>query len=146
MAWTIFHKFMENQHNGTKVVDLDTDTLKVMLVTAARAPVQATDEDMVTIDNTEVAGTNYTAGGATTANESVALAVGVVTFDLDDITWLQHAAGFTDARYAVMYESTGVPANDVPICFADLGGNKGNVDGDLTLQMDAAGVFTITCA
>lgn len=143
MAWVIFHKFMENQHNGTKVVDLNTDDLRVMLVTSSRAPVQATDADMATIDDTEVSGTNYTAGGYDLTGLSVTLATGTVTFDVGDPTWSQSGSGFSTARYAVLYKYTGTPANDVPVCYADLGGDKGNVSGDLTLEIDADGVFTI---
>lgn len=145
MAWVLFHTFMENQHDGNaRNLDTGGDTLKCMLITATRAPVQATDEDMATIDNNEVSGDNYTAGGATLSNQSITLAGGTVTFDADDITWSQGATGFTDARYAVIYYSTGTPANDRVVCYADLGGNKGNDDGDLTLEMNASGIWTLT--
>jgi len=143
MAWVIFDKFLEKQEDG-HAINLDTggDTLKCMLVDDTRAPVEATDENMGTIDDNEVSGTNYTAGGATLANQAITLAAGTVTFDADDITWSQSGAGFSDARYAVIYKSTGTPANDQVICYADLGGDKGNVDGDLVLQMAAGGIFT----
>jgi len=143
MAWAIFHTFLEKQHNGA-AVDLNTDDLRVMLVTDVRAPVQATDTNMATIDDTEVSGDGYTAKGYDLATLSVALAAGVVTFDIEDVVWSQAAGGFTTARYAVLYKNTGTPANDTPIAYADLGGDKGNVDGDLTLEIDADGVFTVS--
>jgi len=145
MAWVLFDKFMEKQHDGNAInLDIGGDTLKCMLITDVRAPVQATDEAMTDIDDNEVSGSNYTPGGATLANQVISLVAGTLKFDVDDITWLQHVTGFTNARYAVKYKSTGTPANDIPICYADLGGNKGNVSGDLALEMAAAGVFTQT--
>ncbi len=145
MAWQIFDKFMEKQHDGNSF-NLDTggSTLKCMLVTSARAPVQATDEFMDVIDNTEVSGTGYTAGGATLANQIIDLTGGTCKFDADDITWSQNASGFSNARYAVIYYDTGSPATARVCCFADLGGDKGNVSGDLTLEMNAAGIWTMT--
>jgi len=144
MAWVIFDKFLEKQEDGNAInLDSGGDTLKCMLVDDTRAPVEATDEFIGnTINANEVSGTGYTAGGATLANQSIALSGGTVTFDADDITWSQNAAGFTDARYAIIYKDTGTATTSRVICYADLGGNKGNVDGDLTLQMDASGIWT----
>lgn len=145
MAWVIFDNFMENQHDGgARNLDTGGDTLKCMLIDDTRAPVQATDENMATIDDNEVSGTNYTAGGETLANQVCSLAAGTVTFDADDIVWSQSGTGFSDARYAVVYYSTGTPANDRVICYADLGGDVGNVSGDLTLEMNASGIWTLT--
>lgn len=145
MAWVIFHKFLEHQEDGN-AINLDTggDDIRVMLVTDTRAPVQATDEVMTDIDDNEVSGTNYTAGGFDCTNQAITLATGTVTFDIDDCVWYQSGSGFSTARYAVMYKYTGTPATDRVIAYADLGGNKGNVSGDLTLEMDALGVFTKT--
>lgn len=144
MAWVLFHTFLEKQEDGN-AIDLDgTDDIRCMLVTSVRAPVQATDTDMVTIDNTEVAtGTSYTAGGYQLTN-TITLAAGTVTFDSDNATWVQDASGFTNARYAILYKYTGVPSAETPIAYADLGGDKSIVTGDLTLEMDAAGIFTKT--
>ncbi len=145
MAWVIFHTFMEKLLNGA-AVDLNSDDIRFMLVTSARAPVQATDTNMETIDNTQVTGDGYTAAGAELANESVTLDTGVVTFDADDVTWSQGASGFTDARYVVAYKYTGTPAAETPIAYADLGGDKGNDDGDLTLELAADGIFALSAA
>jgi hypothetical protein len=145
MAWVIFDNFLENQEGGDAInLEAAGDDVRCMLITVTRAPVKATDETMVDIDDNEVTGTNYTAGGFDCSNQDIALAAGTVTFDVDDCIWYQSGSGFNDARYAVLYKYTGTPANDRVIAYADLGGNKGNVSGDLTLEMDAAGVFTKT--
>ena len=145
MAWVIFHKFMEKQHDGN-ALNLDTagDDIRCMLVDSTRAPVQATDEFIVDIDNNEVSGTNYTAGGYDMTNQSIALATGTVTFDADDCVWTQSASGFSNARYAVIYDYNGTPASDRVICYADLGSNVGNVSGDLTIEMSSSGIWTLT--
>jgi hypothetical protein len=146
--WVIFHKWVENQHGNTagKRVDFSSsgDTLKVMLVDDSRAPVAATDATMATIDDTEISGDGYDAGGAELASKTLTLDTGVLTFDAGNVTWSQEAGGFDDARYAVLYKSTGTPANDTPICYADFAADKGNVAGDLVLEMDAAGIWTDT--
>jgi hypothetical protein len=143
MAWKLFHTFLEKQEDGN-AVNLETDTIKMMLINSTRAPVQATDTDMATIDNNEVSGGGYTAGGPTLANKTVTLNSGTVTVDADDVTFSQNAGGFTNARYAVLYKSTGTPANDTPIAYEDFGADKGNVSGDLVIEMSANGIFTKT--
>ena len=146
MAWVIFHKFLERQFDGN-AVNLDgAGDPRVMLVTSARAPVQATDEFMTTIDDTEVSGSNYTALGFVLPNESIVLNAGVVTFDSDNPTWTQHATGFATARYAILYNNTGAPGTSRVVCYADLGGDKGNVSGDLIVNLDGAGIFTVAAA
>ena len=148
MAWSIFDTFMERQHDGNGGnLDAAGDTIKCMLVDDTRSPVDATDIHTDDIDANEVSGTGYTAGGETLANQVVTLAAGSLKFDGDDIVWSQDAGGFTDARYAVIYiENDATPANDRVICWADLGGDVGNVSGDLTLEMNAAGIWTLTNA
>ncbi|MGB8275371.1 MAG: hypothetical protein WCF16_08915, partial [Alphaproteobacteria bacterium] len=64
------------------------------------------------------------------------------TFDANDVTWLQSATGFSNARKAVLYKDTGVATTSRLIAYADFAADKGNVAGDLTLQMDAAGIIT----
>ncbi len=139
-SWVIFHNFMLKQNNSAGV-DFDTDTIKIMLVDDTRVPAQSSDADMETIDDNEVSGTNYTAGGAAVGTKTVALSGGVVTFDGDDVTWAKDAAGFTDARYAVLYKSTGDPATDIPIAYGDLSTDRNNVGDDLTIQMDGDGIL-----
>ena len=143
MAWQLFHNYLLGVEQGSPV-DFESDTVNIMLITSTRAPVQATDADMATIDDNEVSGDGYTAGGETIANAAATLDAGTITVDCDDVTWSQGASGFTDARYAVMYKDTGNPATDIPIAFNDFGSDKGNDTGDLTLEMDSNGIFQKT--
>jgi hypothetical protein len=146
MAWTIFHKFLEGHYQGS-AVDFENDTIKVMLIDNVRAPSQSSDANMVSIDNNEVktSGAQYTAGGATLANATVALSTGTVTIDADDVTWSQSASsGFTSAYYGVMYKSVGAASADIPIAYESFGSAYSNTSGSFTLEMSASGMITIT--
>lgn len=148
-----FNKFLLTQMNGgqdttgsstagaARVVDFDTDTIKVMLTTSAYTP-SATGHAAKNSVTNEVTGSGYTAGGATLTSLSVTDSSGTITFDAADVTWSQNASGFTNARYAIIYKDTGVAATSTLIAYIDLGADKGNVDGDLILQFNAAGIIT----
>lgn len=139
---TKYNAFLKNQFNGTSVIDFDTDTLKVALVTNTYVPNAATHVFFSDITN-QVTGTNYTAGGTAVAGKTLVEAAGVVTFDGNDVTWLQSATGFSTARYAILYKDTGTAATSPLIGYIDFTADKGNVTGDLTVQWGAGGVFTV---
>jgi len=139
MADVIYNAFKKNIMNGG--IDLDTDTIKVALVTSTYTPDQDTHEDFADVTN-EVTGTGYTAGGATittptvtadnTDNEGV--------FDGDDVTW---TSSTLTARGAVLYKSTGVAANDLLICYLDFGSDQSSSAGDFTIQWNAEGIVNL---
>jgi hypothetical protein len=162
-TWTVYNAFKLSQLVGTSsggsytAVNLSTGTLKVMLVTTTTAPVVG---DVFRSDRTnayttnEVSGTNYTAGGKTLANKTFTQnntpTTGTVHFSNSndaDTTWAQSSGGFSTARYAVLYNSTGSAATDQLIAFSDLTGSSGtsvgNVAGSLTLQIAANEIFTL---
>lgn len=148
-----YDQFLKTQMNGgqdttgsstasaARVIDFDTDTLKVALVTASYIPSASGHAAFNSITN-EVTGTNYTAGGSTLASVTLGESGGTVTFDAADVTWAQSGSGFTDARYAIIYKSTGTPATSTLLCYIDLGADKGNVDGDLVLSFNESGIAT----
>lgn len=142
MAWIEYDNFKLRQVNGN-AIDLDTDTLKLALVTSSYVPNAASHDFFDDVSANEVTGSNYTAGGATLANQLVTLSAGTVTFDNTvDVTFTQHATGFTNARYAILYKSTGSAATSGLIAYADLGTDVGNQSGDLVLEFDSAGILT----
>jgi len=151
-TWTIYDQFRLRQENGN-AIDLDNpggNGLKIMLTDNVYVPSQQNDvfvnpaiDDGVTDD--EVSGSNYTAGGNAVGTPSLTgpTAGGLITFDgADPATWLQHATGFTNARYAVLYQDTGIKTTAPLIAYANFGADKGNVSGDFAVQLDAAGIFT----
>ena len=137
-----FSKFVQRQHNGA-AADLDAAAVvKVALITATWTPNQQTDDDAsgTGIRANEVSGTGYTAGGEAVANPFVSLDGANTEYGHDDITWAQDAGGFSNARYALWYEV----ATDLAIAYMDLGGDKGNTGGPLTLDVDpATGIVSI---
>lgn len=148
-----YHKFLLTQMNGgtdttggstsgaARVIDFDTDTIKGMLVTNTYVPSATAHATKASITN-EVTGTGYTAGGATLASPTVVDSAGTITFDAADITWAQNAAGFSNARYMVIYKDTGTAATSTLVGYIDFGADKGNVAGDLIIQFNASGIFT----
>ena len=147
MAWVISGKHLQNQWAGTTngVIDLDTDTIKVMLLTNTEVP--ATDADDFIDDfvaNEVAAGSSYSAGGPPVSRTVSGPASGVVTIDMADVVIAQDASGFTNARYAVLYKDSGVDSTSPIFAWADFGADKSIVGGSLTLAIDAAGIFTVT--
>lgn len=139
MADIIYNSFKANIMNGG--IDLDTDTIKVMLVTSAYTPNQDTHEDRADVTN-EVSGTGYTAGGATLASKTVTKDTtdneGV--FDGADVTW---STATITARGAVIYKSTGVAANDLLICYLDFGSDQSSSAADFTIAWNAEGLINL---
>jgi len=127
-----------------KEVDWDTDTIKVMLCTSSYVPNQDTHVYKSDVTN-EVTGTGYIAGGATLASKTIGYtgATNVIKLDGDDVVW---AASTITARYAVIYDSTGVDATSVLLGYVDFGADQTSSAGNFTITWDSAGIFTVTAA
>ena len=147
MAWVISGKHLQNMWAGTAngVIDLDTDTIKVMLLTNTEVPATDTDDFIDDFVANEVAtGSSYSAGGPTVSPTVSTPSSGVITIDMADLVIAQDATGFTDARYAVLYKDSGVDSTSPIFAWANLGADKSIVGGSLTLAIDAAGIFTVS--
>lgn len=121
-------------------------TLKCALFTASYAPNQNTDEFMTTPIANEVSGTGYTARGNACGSPAWTGpdGAGLLTFDANDpAIWSQNAAGFTNARYAVFYYDTGTNGTSRLVAYsANFGADAGNVAADLSVIINAAGIYT----
>lgn len=139
MADVIYNAFKKNIMNGG--IDLDTNTIKVMLVTLSYTPDQDTHEDRADVTN-EVSGTGYSAGGATLANTAVTQdnTDNEGVFDADDVTW---SSSSITARGAVLYKSTGTASTDLLICYLDFGSDKTSSSGNFTIQWNAEGIVNL---
>jgi hypothetical protein len=148
MATTLnlYDNFRKKQLSGNGAVNLTSLTVKIMLVTSAYTPNQNTHDFRDDLGATEVSGTGYTAGGNTIATITAVLdGSGNLTIDGNDpATWLQNAAGFSNARRAVIYVARGGAASaDELIAYSnDFGADLGNVAADLSIQLNAAGLIT----
>lgn len=128
-----------------KEVDIDSDTLKVMLTTSSYTPDQDTDQYKSAVTN-EISGTGYSAGGVALANVTVTYTAGTnaIKVDADDSQW---TSSTLTARYAVIYDST--PSTDATrplIEYQNLGADVSTTNGTFLIQWNAAGLFTITVA
>lgn len=141
---TIFEEFANDL--GLSKYNLNTDTLKLMLISTAAASVAASTATPTYSDfsGAEMAsGNGYTTGGATVASTSYVEASGVGTLDGNNVTWSQNASGFTTARTAILYDFT--HASSVAICKVDLGSTNVSLqDGDVSVNWSSSGILTIT--
>ena len=108
--------------------DLDTDTLKLALYTAAADLSQATT--VYTVSG-EVSGAGYTAGGVTLTNVQVLLSGTTAYVVFDNPTWA--GASFV-CRGALIYNASKA---DRAIAVLDFGADK-TASGTFTLQLPAA--------
>jgi hypothetical protein len=139
MADVIFNSFKKKIMDGS--IDLDTDTIKVALVTSSYAPNQDSHDFFDDVTD-EVSGTGYTAGGATLANKAVTQdnTDNEGVFDADDVTW---STSTITARGAVIYKSTGTASTSPIICYIDFGSDKSSSAGNFTLQWAAEGILNL---
>lgn len=124
-----------------KEIDLDSDTIKIMLCTSSYTPSQGTHQYKSSITN-EVTGTGYTAGGTTISSVSVGVSSLVFSFDGGDVSWT--SSTFT-ARYGVIYDST--PATDATrplLGYVDFGADQSPSAGTLSITWDATGIGAVT--
>jgi hypothetical protein len=132
----IYNRFKANLMN--KIVDLETDVIKVSLMDNVHAFTAANNVwTDVSANELPTAG-GYTAGGATLAGGAVTQAA-TTAFDGTDTAWT--SATFS-AYHAVLWDDT--TATDDLICSFDFGGIKTVTAGTFTIQWHANGIITLT--
>lgn len=137
MANVVYNSFKQKIMNGS--IDLDTDTIKVALVSSSYTPDQDAHDFFDDVTN-EVTGTNYVAGGATLANKTVTQdnTNNRGVFDADDATW---ASSTITARGAVIYKSTGTASTSALIAYVDFSTDKQSSSGTFTIQWSSSGIL-----
>ena len=135
----IYNSFKQKIMDGS--IDLDTDTIKVALVTSSYTVSQDDHEDYADITN-EVVGAGYTAEGATLANAAVTKdnTDNEGVFDADDVTW---GSSTITARGAIVYKDSGTAATSWFICYIDFGANKSSSSGDFVITWNAEGILVL---
>lgn len=113
--------------NGLKyisngAVDLDTDTIKLILLTSTRAPVQATDAFRSDLGaNEATGGSGYPAGGFTLSGVTVSISSLTMNWDAADISQAITGGPFA-FQYGVYYKSRGgLSSADEVIGYVDFG-------------------------
>jgi hypothetical protein len=140
MTNVIFNSFKREVMNGS--IDLDIDTIKVMLVTSSYTPNADTHTKRSDVTN-EVSGTGYTAGGQALANKAVTAGntddEGI--FDADDVTW---TSSTITARGAVLHKSRGGAASaNVLICYIDFGSDQISSSGNFSITFSSEGILNL---
>lgn len=140
MADVIPNSFKKHIMNGG--IDLDTNTIKVMLLTNSHSQDQDNHEFIDDVSANEVSGTGYTAGGATLANKAVTQdnTDNEGVFDADDVTW---STSTITARYAAIYKDTGTPSTSPLIAIIDFGSDKSSSAGNFTIAWAAEGILNL---
>ncbi len=139
MADVIYNSFKKKIMDGS--IDLDTDTIKVALVTSSYTPDQDAHDFFDDITN-EVSGTGYTAGGASLSTKTVTAdnTDNEGVFDADDVSW---TSSTITARGAVIYKSTGTASTSPLICYLDFGSDKVSTAGTFTISWNSEGILNL---
>ncbi len=140
MANVIYNSAKQRLINGG--IDLDTDTLKVMLVTSTYVP----DIDLHVFKSdvtNEVTGTGYTAGGAALTSPTVTVdnTNDRAAFDAADVTW---ASSTITARGAVVYKDTGTATTSPLLCYFDFTTDQISSNGNFTIQWNSSGILLLS--
>ena len=144
-AWKVYNKFKEYMADGT--IDLDGDTFKIILLDSGHT-IDLTDDTYSDVSADELSTANgYTAGGETLTSVTWSESSGTITFDCADVTWTASGGAIT-ARYAVIYDDTPTSPADPLVAYCLMDNSPADVsasDGaDLTIQMSANGIFTLS--
>lgn len=107
LAMNIYQQFLVTLIN--KEIDLDSDTVKVMLLNTTYVP--SINHKYTTDLSGEISGNGYTAGGVGLANKVFSVVSGVGTFDADNALWSNLTAD--NIKYAVLYDDT--PQTNKPL-------------------------------
>src|SRR3954449_3156505 len=126
----VYGGFLQSLAN--KEIDLDSDSIKVMLCTSTYTPDQDAHRYKSSVTN-EITGTGYTAGGValTTVTVGYTGATNVLKFDADDASW---TTATITARYAVVYDATpGTDATRPLICYVNFGADVTSTASTFTI-------------
>lgn len=133
---------------GLEIHQLETDTIKLGLVTSSVTPSETTSDPRwgsggsTNLSTNQVTpGGNYSSGGPTIANNTYTLSSVTATFDGDNISISQDASNPTNARWGVIYNDTA--SGKQAIAFLDLGGATDLSAGDFSITFNASGIFTL---
>lgn len=144
--FTIFNLAKKRLPDGT--IDLDTHTFKIVLTTVTQAIAatfigSSTDCRYADLTNELTTAAGYTAAGATLGSVTWTQSTGTMTWDCADPAWTLTGGGVT-FKYAIIYDDSATNKN--LLCFCDMdtgGGSVSPLAGTLTIQINAAGVFTL---
>lgn len=136
----IFLNTLLNEQNGTAAIDWDTDTIRLALfgVTATVTTVDTSQSFYSSFTAHEVTGTGYTAKGVQLTGVSVSVSGSYVILMANPVTFTSNAAGFTGARWGMIFKDSGAPLTSPLKARLDLGTTRSNQGGDLVINWAGA--------
>ena len=115
MADVISSSYKNRLAGGATAIDLDTDDIKVMLLSAAYTPSAAHDfRDDLTANEVAASGT-YATGGSSLAGKAINVSGANYAFDSTDPAW---TGATIAARYCALYKNVGTAATDPRVTFS----------------------------
>jgi len=138
---------MRGHASGGFPVDFDTDTIKLMLLTAAFDGAKTGHSFVGSLTSMQVtAGTAYTAGGPTVTSITVSFSGTIISIFGGNITIASDAAGFAAARWGVLYkEKNSASLTDSPVvAVVDLGSARTNVTGAVTINFTTGEMIRVS--
>lgn len=122
-------------------VNLNTDTLKAMLVTSAYTPNIDTHRFRSDVTGEVASGLGYTTGGVTLTNKAFTQdnTNDRANFDADDPSWA--TASFT-ARGLIIYKDTGTTTTSPLLFYYDFGADKTGNGGTFVASVDPIGLIS----
>ena len=133
---------------GLKLHNLDTDAIKLGLITAVATPAEADaaphwgGTGTTNFATNEVTpGGNYTTGGPDISSTYAADGANA-KFDATDVAIAQHVSNPANARWGIGYNST--DANKRALFFLDLGAAKDLTSGAFSITWNASGIATVS--
>ena len=143
MAATAFWYAQAFRSGFHKEMNLEADTLKLMLTTVSYAYNRQTDRYQSVVTNEIPATGGYTAGGLALTGVVVTDSGGNWLLDANDVTWSSLTAGAA-IQIAVLYDSTpGSAATNPLIWLCDFGAGSTPSSVDFTVQFNASGIAQV---
>jgi hypothetical protein len=140
-AWTLYNKAKKKIGNGT--IQLGVQNFKVQLHTSASNASTATLSTAASVSNEVAAGNGYATGGAALASPvwTVGASAQQYKFDSNDPIWTATGGNIANIKFAVIKNSAGQA-----LCWSRLTTAQFTLtqNNTLTIQMNAAGIFTLT--
>lgn len=144
MADMIYRSYKSRLAGVAAAIDLDTDDIKVMLLSSAYTPTSTHDfRDDLTANEVANSGT-YAAGGSSLASKALALGTAGDAdnyfFDSADPAW---TGATIAARYCALYKNVGTAATDPIIGVWDFGSTISSTAGTFTINVNSSGWLKI---
>jgi hypothetical protein len=132
---------VKNQYDGTRVIDYDTDTIKVALLTG-HTPAQDTHAVFSDVSGNQITGTGYTAGGATLGTKTITYdtASDQIRMGAANTSW---TTSTLSATHAVVYKDTGTGSTSGLLALVDFGATVTTTAGTFQITWDATGICVI---